>query len=332
MLAKLKIAAFVVSNRRLILYAIIGLLILLLFPLLVLVSVLARFVPAPMAASSMIDVYARGANMAEERTADGWGGPVEIDPTNVLIVSAVKRRQDFSAASVRQARDLAWQFVEKTGYHVVRHADGSTSRYPIYRVRTLEEVMIALGFTPDDRRWALEMQAGVAGLGMGVGVGSGTALNWTDVRHMFPRGMEVTVTDVTTGQSFRMRRTGGVNHADAEPVTLTDSMTVFTVWGGWSWERRAVVVDIGGQLIAASMNGRPHGFDTIPDNGIEGHMCIHFRHSRLHGWWRGGRECQEHQAMVLRASGVIHERVAGDGAGGFDFSPYPHAEDGQQRR
>jgi hypothetical protein len=330
MLAKIKISAFVVSSRRLVFYAAVALLFLLGLPLLVAVSALARFVSAPLAAPSMIDIYVRGIDKAEALTADGWGGPVQIDQADVLIVSAVLRRQDFSSASVRKARDLARNFIEKTGYHVVTEIAGyvegapvySTRRYPVYRVRTLEEVMKLLGFTEDDRRWARQMRGGAAGFGAGFGTGNGALLGWAEIRHMFPRGMEVTVTDVTTGLSFRMRRTGGVNHADAEPVTLTDSMAVLNAWGGWSWQRQPVVVDIGGRQVAASMNGRPHGYDTVPDNGVQGHFCIHFRHSRLHGWWGGGRECQEHQAMVLRAAGVVHERVAGDAEGGFDFSPY----------
>jgi len=330
MWAKIKIAAFVVSNRRLFLYVVVAFLFLLALPALVAISVLARFVSMPMATPSMIDIYIRGTDQAEALTAGGWGGPVQIDPLDVLVVSAVRRRQDFSSASVRKARDLAGKFIEKTGYHevteIIGYAEGapvySTRRYPVYRVRTLAEVMAAPGFTEDDRRWALQMRGGTAGMDVAIGTGDGAALNWTEIQHMFPRGMEVTVTDVTTGQSFRMRRTGGVNHADAEPVTLTDSMTVFNIWGGWSWQRRPVVVDIGGRQVAASMNGRPHGYDTIADNGMQGHLCIHFLHSRLHGWWGGGRECREHQAMVLRAAGVIHERIAGDAEGGFDFNPY----------
>jgi hypothetical protein len=110
--------------------------------------------------------------------------PVRIDPLDVLVVSAVRRRQDFSYASVRKARDLAWNFVEKTGYHVVTEIAGyvegapvySTRKYPLYRVRTLEEVMELFRFTEEDRRWALQMRGFAAGIGAGLGTGSDTLL------------------------------------------------------------------------------------------------------------------------------------------------------------
>ena len=328
----LKVAWFCITNPRLVLKILSWIIFAFLFLVLIFFAPLALFISTPMAPPSMIDVYVQGTNQAEEDTADGYYGKLEIDPLDVLSVSAIQRKQDFSSASVRNARNLARKFIEHTGYRAKKigytatfdehgNETGETPVYrdfPVYRIRSIEEVVMDMGLTGEQAQWAREMRGGGREIVSATGIGSGAALNWwTEVRHIFPRGMEVTVTDVTTGRSFRMRRTGGRNHADSEPVSTMDSMIMFDIWGGWSWNRRPVIVEINGQLIAASMNGMPHGFDTIPGNGIRGHVCIHFRHSMTH---IGNRECLEHQAMVLRASGAIYDRVVRT-ADVYDFTP-----------
>ena len=113
--------------------------------------------------------------------------------------------------------------------------------------------------------------------------GMGAMLNWfTEVQYIFPRQTVATVTDLYTGVSFQMKRTGGTNHADCEPVSTADSQKIKNIWGGWSWTRRPVLVDVGGVRIAASMHGMPHAFDRVAGNGMTGHVCIHFYKSRNH--------------------------------------------------
>jgi len=327
-----KIGLFCINNPRLVLKILIGIVFVVLFLLLILIAPFALFISGPLSPPSMIDIYVQGADRAEEDTVDGYYGKLEIDPLDVLSVSAVQRKQDFSSASVRRAQDLARRFIEHTGYREKKIGYEATfdeygnetgekpvyRDFPVFRIRSIEEVTADMGFTGEEARWAREMRGNERGIVSVAGTGSGAALNWwTEVRHMFPRGMEVNVTDVTTGRSFMMRRTGGRNHADSEPVSTMDSMIIFDIWGGWSWNRRPIIVEINGQLIAASMNGMPHGFDTIPGNGIRGHLCIHFRHSMTH---IGNRECLEHQAMVLRASGAIYDRVV-RATDIYDFTP-----------
>ena len=129
---------------------------------------------------------------------------------------------------------------------------------------------------------------------------------WTKVQYIFPRGADALVTDVDTGKSFYVRRTFGTNHADIESLTKQDTEVIKSIWNGFSWERRAVVVSIGGHKIAGSMTAMPHAgvdsapglatvnnrsggygrgtnLDLIKNNGIDGHMDIHFLNSRTHG-------------------------------------------------
>lgn len=128
---------------------------------------------------------------------------------------------------------------------------------------------------------------------------AGELVHWDEVERIFTR--LATVIDVKTGLAFRVQRRGGHNHADAEPLTPEDTAVMLMIYGGrWSWDRKAVVVLVGGRAIAASMNGMPHGGQSVTDNQFDGHFCIHFYGSRTHGTEQVD---PEHQAMVMVAAG-----------------------------
>ncbi|HBF36415.1 MAG TPA: hypothetical protein DDW50_03755, partial [Firmicutes bacterium] len=94
---------------------------------------------------------------------------------------------------------------------------------------------------------------------------------WSVVNQLWDKGDIATVIDVSTGESFQVKRYGGVYHADVEPLTKQDTQTMFAIYGGhWSWDRRAVIVDCDHLYISASMNGMPHGGKTIHGNGFHG--------------------------------------------------------------
>jgi len=136
---------------------------------------------------------------------------------------------------------------------------------------------------------------------------SNGALDWfSKVQYIFPRGKNAKVTDIKTGKSFMIKRTFGTNHADVETLTKEDTKIMKEIWGGFSWERRAVVVEVDGTLLAGSMTAMPHAgvdskpavqvvdgrsggygrgqnLDSVKNNGIDGHVDIHFLNSRTHG-------------------------------------------------
>ena len=115
----------------------------------------------------------------------------------------------------------------------------------------------------------------------------------------FPRGSVVTITDVKTGTTFKVKRFGGSNHADVEPLTAEDTAIMKQLYGGsWKWDRRSIIVEIGGRRIAASMNGMPHGIDWLNGNNFAGHFCIHFYKSKLHS---RAVEDPAHQQAVMNA-------------------------------
>lgn len=98
-----------------------------------------------------------------------------------------------------------------------------------------------------------------------------------------PKGATFKVKDIRTGKVFTCKRWSGYNHLDAEPLTAKDTATMKKIFGGWSWNRRPILVKYNGHVYAASMNGMPHGTSTIKGNNFNGHFCIHFSGSKTHG-------------------------------------------------
>ena len=115
-----------------------------------------------------------------------------------------------------------------------------------------------------------------------------------------------TVEDALTGKQFDLLRTGGINHADVEPITVNDTKQIINIWNGYSWKRRPVYIHIEGKVYGASMSGMPHAgldkeptrqytnlnrsdnygagvnYDSIKNNGVDGHLDIHLLNSRTH--------------------------------------------------
>ena len=101
--------------------------------------------------------------------------------------------------------------------------------------------------------------------------GACAMLHWDTVKSIFKVGSTATVIDVRTGLSFRVKRRGGSLHADVEPCTKEDTAIMKRVCGGsWTWNRRPIIVQAGGRRIAASMNGMPHGGQSISNNNFGG--------------------------------------------------------------
>lgn len=126
---------------------------------------------------------------------------------------------------------------------------------------------------------------------------------WTEAQYVFAINKVATVTDFKTGISFQVKRTIGANHADCEPVTSKDAALMKQVWGGnYSWNERAVLVQVDGRKIAASMASMPHGVEYVPGNNYTGHFDIHFKGSTRHS---DGLINNNHQNQIRVAAGII---------------------------
>lgn len=125
-------------------------------------------------------------------------------------------------------------------------------------------------------------------------------IDWEKADALYAPDTIATVTDIRTGLSFKVRRYFGHLHADSEPLTAADTAVMRKIYGRWTWDRRAIVLTVGGRRFAASMNGMPHGQGEVKGNGFDGHFCIHFLGSRTHA----SRSMDDlHQRMILSALG-----------------------------
>lgn len=128
---------------------------------------------------------------------------------------------------------------------------------------------------------------------------------WGEAQYLYPIGSVAEIEDVYTGKTFKMKRTFGTNHADVEALTSKDTEVIRSIWGGFSWERRPIIVKINGRRIAASMAGMPHAgndaypalcqapnlsdgygtgqnLDVVKGNNMDGVCDIHFLNSTRH--------------------------------------------------
>ena len=152
------------------------------------------------------------------------------------------------------------------------------------------------------------------------------SFDWfTIVKKVWERGENAVVTDVETGLSFNVKRTYGTNHADVEPLTKEDTKIIKEIWGGFSWERRAVIVEVDNYIIAGSMTAMPHAgldsaaankyvrgrsggygygvnLDAVKNNGCNGVMDIHFKNSRTHST---NVVQKVHQDMIKKAAAYL---------------------------
>ncbi len=116
---------------------------------------------------------------------------------------------------------------------------------------------------------------------------------------VYKRGGTAKIIDCETGTVIKIRRVGGSNHMDVEPLTAEDTAKLKKLYNGsWSWKRRSVILVADGKYIAASINGMPHGAEISTTNNFEGQFCLHTTNSRTHGT---DKVDSEHQKYIERA-------------------------------
>ncbi|WP_202708521.1 peptidoglycan-binding domain-containing protein [Sporosalibacterium faouarense] len=148
---------------------------------------------------------------------------------------------------------------------------------------------------------------------------------WSEVKDkLINRGDNVVVQDFNTGKQFNIKVTYGTNHADVEALTANDTNIMKDIWGGFSWERRPVLVYVGNRALAASMTNMPHAgvdnqpegatlskrsggygrgynLDMVKNNGMSGVVDLHFKGSSRH---KDGRSDSQHQNAIKRSAGL----------------------------
>lgn len=110
-------------------------------------------------------------------------------------------------------------------------------------------------------------------------------LNWYGSgEKVLAKGEYGHIYDIMSGQTIKIKRMGGSNHADVEPATATDTAKLKKACGGeFSWDSRPVILIANGKYVACAINTMPHGDQTIENNNYNGQFCLHMVGSKTHG-------------------------------------------------
>ena len=102
--------------------------------------------------------------------------------------------------------------------------------------------------------------------------------NWYEkVKAVARKYPYATVYDIATGISWQVHIFSLGAHADYEPVTANDTAKLLKVFGGNTWNPRAVwVVFSDGSVYIGSTHSMPHEVQHNRDNNFAGHSCLHF--------------------------------------------------------
>ncbi len=150
-------------------------------------------------------------------------------------------------------------------------------------------------------------------------------ISFSEALEIFAEGKESVVTDVETGVTYTVRRItqGYTTIADVETLTADDTEKLLSTTGGtFNMRRRAIIVNVDGIEIAASISpfvhsgrddapfgaivdnrsgaaGRGINLNSIRDNNMEGVIDIYFYNSLIPIL---NRVDERHQEMVLKAA------------------------------
>ncbi|MCL2573574.1 MAG: SH3 domain-containing protein [Defluviitaleaceae bacterium] len=127
-------------------------------------------------------------------------------------------------------------------------------------------------------------------------------MSWWTMRDtgVIPIGTTIQIYDIRTGLTYYVRNFSNGNHADVETLTQHDTNVMRQTSGGvYSWDARPVLATFNGQTHAAAIHTMPHAGSTITDNGMNGHICLHFFESTPHNGNQSWRA--EMQAAVMQS-------------------------------
>ncbi|WP_409300863.1 hypothetical protein [Peribacillus sp. SCS-155] len=131
-------------------------------------------------------------------------------------------------------------------------------------------------------------------------------LPWEQVNGIIPKKAKFQIIDIESGLNFWVQRRAGSQHADVQPLSKKDTKIMKRIYHNkWSWDRRAIIVVVKDQMIAASMNGMPHGGGALL-NGFRGHFCVHFSGSITH---KLQNEDPAHKLMIMKAAGKLDDYI-----------------------
>lgn len=130
----------------------------------------------------------------------------------------------------------------------------------------------------------------------------GTTTSWESIKARLVQNQQYTFIDFNTGESFNMSLVSAAgSHAEMECASAADTEVFLRCFGGaYNYSKRPMVMVLDGERIAASMQGEPHGKDTVENNNMEGQVCVYFTGSSSHV---GSLPDVEHMNQIRKAAG-----------------------------
>lgn len=104
-------------------------------------------------------------------------------------------------------------------------------------------------------------------------------LHWfNEIKPTIRAGQTILVYDPSSRLAWTLRLYSLGRHADAEPLTATDTAVMYKAFGSqFTWNQKAVYVRLpSGTWTLASTHDMPHLSGSIKDNNFDGHLCVHF--------------------------------------------------------
>ena len=155
----------------------------------------------------------------------------------------------------------------------------------------------------------------------------GKYIYWDNIKYDLINHPNLKIIDFETGLTWMVtvvnKDVKNSLHADVEPASILDQIKSTELWGGFSWDPRPVIVIMpDNSLVAASIHNMPHaGIDEAPflkkvnnrtggygsgynrdyvkNNGMSGHVCLHFAGSRSH---KTKSQIKNHQIAIKIAA------------------------------
>jgi hypothetical protein len=168
---------------------------------------------------------------------------------------------------------------------------------------TVGEQSLAILFSRNARRApiAAEVKIPIGPGATGANSQYGALVNWNEVKTLLETGKTYAMLDFNTGKTYNMIYTGGEKHAEMECASAEDTAVYKEIFGGvFSFFKRPTLIMCDGRYIAASLQGQPHGSDTVASNGMTGHACLFFEGSTSHV---GSLPDVEHLNQIYKAAG-----------------------------
>lgn len=126
----------------------------------------------------------------------------------------------------------------------------------------------------------------------------GLLSSWEKIDPLLPVGSVIAIKDFNSDISFNVERVGGDGCAQVKTISAADYAAFQEVFGGETWEHRAVIATVSGTDYAASLFGMPTGNESAAyPNTMNGHTFLYFQNSVSD---IEGLPDEEHMGALLR--------------------------------